>query len=110
MLSVGDTADKNVDFPCHPPVSYMVPPKNAAQAVHAVQGYSQYYCCLTKYIITHTRHDGNMRFRCSFSRQQAAVALIVGRRFASAFIAAPRGGLLSSSTAALPIGATPCGR
>ncbi|CAM9485653.1 unnamed protein product [Pylaiella littoralis] len=74
----------------------MVPLKNAARAVHAVQGYIlSYYCCLTKYIITHTRHDGNMRFRCSFSRQQAAVALIVGRRFASAFIAAPRGGLLS---------------
>ncbi|CAM9526240.1 unnamed protein product [Ectocarpus sp. 12 AP-2014] len=48
-----------------------------------------------------------MRFSCSLSRQQAAVALIVGRRFASAFVAAPRGGVLAGSTA-LPMRAQPC--
>lgn len=51
----------------------------------------------------------NMRFSCSLSRQQAAVALIVGRRFASAFVAAPRGGVLAGSTA-LPMRAQPCNR
>eukprot|EP00903_Cladosiphon_okamuranus_P018810 g17302.t1 len=39
-----------------------------------------------------------MRFTFSLSRQQAAVALIVGRRFASAFVAAPRGAALFGST------------
>lgn len=45
---------------------------------------------------THTR---TMRFTCSISRQQAAMALIVGRRFANAFVAAPRGGVIPGSTA-----------
>lgn len=39
-----------------------------------------------------------MRVGCSLSRQQAAFALIIGRRFAGAFVAAPRcGGLAPSS-------------
>ena len=43
-------------------------------------------------------HRGTMRVGCSLSRQHAAFALIMGRRFAGAFVAAPRcGGLAPSS-------------
>ena len=38
----------------------------------------------------------------SFTRQQAAVALLIGRRFACAFVAAPRGAVLAGS-APLPV-------
>ncbi|CAM9530329.1 unnamed protein product [Sphacelaria rigidula] len=44
-----------------------------------------------------------MRFGCSRSRQKATLALIIGRRFASAFVAIPsRGGLQTSTVPSGP--------